>query len=160
MSAKARFFKKIQQPHSVLDDGTVEADILTFSQEMVTLSQQVHQWFEGSGVEVLVSSQHLQDLSTLGRSLNNGVSRYAITTITLQNGRRSVSILPERLYHGEDKGCVTMTVDAPDGVIGKQRFYLCMAPENGWLIRKEHLYPTGKVFMTEEIFFQAIENLA
>lgn len=83
-----------------------------------------------------------------------------ITTIRLQNGTRSVSITPEQLYQNGRKGCVTLTVNTPDCTSGKQYFYLCMAPESGWLIRNERLETSNNSMMTEEVFFRAIEELA
>lgn len=127
---------------------------------MDQLAQQVQQWFEGSAVDVILGAKSLQDLSTVGRSLNSGASRYDITTIRLQNDTRSVSILPEQLYQNGLKGCVTLTVDTPDCEPGKQRFYLCMVPESGWFIRSEPQTAVGKIIMTEDIFFRVIENLA
>ena len=160
MSARERFFKKVQQQNTIpLTDGSVAADIQTFCQRMDELAQQVSAWFEGSGIDVVIATQSLQDLSTLGHSLNSGVSRYDITTIRLQNGTRSASIIPEQLYRDGHKGCAPLTLDTPDRVPARQRFYLTMAPESGWYIRHEHPV-TKKSIMTEDIFFQAIENLA
>ena len=141
-------------------DDVVDMDIQAFCQRMNQLAQQVRQWFEGSGVDVILGAKSLQDLSTVGRSLNSGASRYDITTIRLQNDTRSVSILPEQLYQNGLKGCVTLTVDAPDCEPGKQRFYLCMAPESGWFIRGEPQTAVGKIIMTEDIFFRVNGNLA
>ena len=162
MSVREHFFKKVQQKQSdiIPSDGPVDADIQAFCQRMDELVQQVRQWFEGSGVDVVIGAKSLQDLSTVGRSLNSGASRYDITTIRLQNAPRSVSILPEQLYQNGLKGCVTLTVDAPDCEPGKQRFHLCMASESGWFIRSEHQATASKIIMTEDIFFRTIENLA
>lgn len=162
MSARERFFKKVQQKQNAAtpDGGSVEDDIQAFCERMVVLARQIQQWFEGSGIEVVITTTSLQDLSTVGRSLNSGVSRYDITTIRLQNDTRSVSIRPEQLYQNGSKGCVTMTIDAPESTPDKQRFHLSMAAESGWFIRDEHPVTTNKSIMTEDIFFQAIENLA
>lgn len=162
MSARERFFKKMQQEHSGTSpgDGSVDADIQTFCQRMDALALQVLQWFEGSGIDVIIATTSLQDLSTIGHSLNSGASRYDITTIRLQNDIRSVSITPEQLYQKESKGCVILTVNTPDRTPGKQYFYLCMAPKSGWFIRGEHQSVTDRTIMTEETFFQRIESLA
>ncbi|MNP52938.1 hypothetical protein D3C76_1473640 [compost metagenome] len=109
---------------------------------------------------MVIGTKTLQDLSTVGRSLNSGVSRYDITTIRLQNDTRSVSILPEQLYQKGSKGCVTLTVEVPDLEPTRQRFHLSMAPEADWFIRAEHQAVSGKTIMTEDVFFRAIENLA
>ncbi|CCJ85027.1 hypothetical protein BN133_1404 [Cronobacter dublinensis 582] len=39
-------------------------------------------------------------------------------------------------------------------------FYLSMAPEEGWLIRREHQSVKENVIMTEEHFFRAVDCLA
>jgi len=164
VSARERFLKRVQQKQTptsaVPGDGTVDADIEAFCQRMDELAQQVQQWFNGSGIDVVIGTTCLQDLSTVGRSLNSGASRYDITTIRLQNDTRSVSILPEQLYQLEQKGCVTLTVEVPDLEPTRQRFHLSMAPEAGWFIRAEHQVVSGKTIMTEDVFFCAIENLA
>lgn len=161
MSARERFFKKVQQQNTIpLTDGSVAADIRAFCQRMDELAQQVQQWFDGSGIEVVTGVKSLSDLSTVGRSLNSGASRYDITTITLQNDTRSVSIAPVQLYQDGCTGCVTLTVDAPDREPARQQFYLSMKPEGGWFIREEQQAGSIKSTMTEDVFFRAIENLA
>jgi len=162
VSVRERFFKKVQQKQNppAPSDGSVEGDIQAFCQRMDELAQQVQQWFEGSGIDVIIAMTSLQDLSTIGHSLNSGASRYDITTIRLQNGTRSVSIMPGQLYQKESKGCVTLTVNTPDRTPVKQYFYLCMAPESGWFIRGEHQPVTDRTIMTEDVFFQRIESLA
>ena len=161
MSARERFFKKVQQQNTPpLTDGSVAADIRAFCQRMDELAQQVQQWFDGSGIEVIIGEKSLSDLSTVGRSLNGGASRYDITTIRLQNDIRSVSVQPEQLYQNGCTGCVTLIVDTPDREPGRKRFYLSMKPEGGWFIREEQQAATMKSTLTEDVFFQAIENLA
>ena len=88
MSARERFFKKVQQnSNSVLPGKTsAEAEIREFCQRMDELAQQIDQWFEGSGVEVIIATRHIHDLSTMGDSLSSGICRYDITTVRLQNG--------------------------------------------------------------------------
>ncbi|MDK9354806.1 hypothetical protein [Lelliottia wanjuensis] len=162
MSVREQFFKKVQQKQHAATPGggSVEDDIRTFCERMAVLARQIQQWFDGTGIEVVITTISLQDLSTVGRSLNSGVSRYDITTIRLQNDIRSVSIQPEQLYQDGCTGCVTLTVDTPDHKPGRKRFYLSMKPEGGWFIREEHQASTMKSTLTEDVFFQAIENLA
>jgi len=124
---------------------------------MDDLAQQIGQWFAGSGIEVTFSTKHLHDLSTVGYSLNSGICRYDITAIRLQNGDRSVRILPEQLWNGSETGIVTLHVDAP-GI--RQVFYLSMAPETGWFIRHPHQSAKENLNMTEERFFDAVDRLA
>ena len=159
MSAKERFFKKVQQnSNSVLPGKTsAEAEIREFCQRMDELAQQIDQWFEGSGIEVIITTRHIHDLSTLGYSLSSGICRYEITAVRLQNGERSVSIIPEQLCRGADTGCVTMRVDVPGT---RQVFHLSMAPEVGWFIRREHQDVKDNAMMTEERFFRAVDHLA
>lgn len=161
MSARERFFKKVQQ-NKVLprNEGPVEADIRVFCQHMDTLSEQIEEWLEGAGIDIILATKYLNDLSTLGTSLNSGVSRYEITTIRLQNGDRSVSITPEQLYKPGEKGCATLIVDVPDQPAGKQAFFLTMVPDEGWFIRGEHQELRHRILLTEEAFFRTIDNLA
>lgn len=161
MSARERFFKKVQHKNTTVPaDGSVVADIHAFCQRMDELAQQITQWLEGSGVVITQSTVHLSDLSTIGASLNSGASRYDITTIRLQNDTRSVSIAPVQLYQDGCTGCVTLTVDTPECEPGRQQFYLSMKPEDGWFIREEQQAATMKSTMIEDVFFRTIENLA
>jgi len=124
---------------------------------MDELAQQISQWFAGSGIEVTLSTRHLHDLGAVGYSLNSGICRYDITAIRLQNGDRSVRLLPEQLWNGAETGIVTLHVDAP-GI--RQVFYLSMAPEAGWFIRRQYQSARDNVIMTEELFFEAVDRLA
>lgn len=161
MSARERFFKKVQQQNALPPaGGSVDTDIQLFRQRMDELAQQVQWWFDGSGIEVVTGVKSLSDLSTVGRSLNSGASRYDITTITLRNDTRSVIIAPVQLYLDGCTGCVTLTVDTPDREPGRQQFYLNMKPEGGWFIREEQQAAMMKSTLTEDVFFRVIENLA
>lgn len=162
MSARERFFKKIQQNAGAMpgEIKCVESEIRAFCLRMEELAQQVEQWFAGSGIEVMYDIKHIHDLSTVGYSLNSGICRYDILALGLRNGDRSVSILPEQLLRGAETGCVRMCVDAPGCASGSQLFYLSMAPETGWFIRREYQSVQERVAMTEDLFFLAIDRLA
>ncbi|GHK52131.1 hypothetical protein KPZU09_18670 [Klebsiella pneumoniae] len=128
MTARERFFKKLQQQQNprrtAALDGSAAADIAVFRQQMAALAQQISQWFDGTGIEVVISTRHLHDLSTLGYSLNSGICRYDIPAIRLQNGERSVNIVPQQLLDGVEKGIVTLSLEAPDGAGSREVFYL------------------------------------
>lgn len=162
VSARERFFKKVQQNNESIPPGkkSAESEILAFCQRMEALAQQICQWFAGSGIEVIYGVKHIHDLSTVGYSLSSGICRYDIITLRLQNGDRSVSIIPEQLCRGAETGCVTMCVDVPGSASDMQIFYLSMAPETGWFIRREHQSTKERVAMTEDLFFQAVDRLA
>lgn len=159
MSARDRFFKRVQQKNDSIppEHESAEGEIRAFRQRMDALAQQICEWFEGSGIEIIVSTKHIYDLSTLGYSLSSGICRYDITTIRLVNGDRSVSIMPEQLCRSEERGCVTMRVDAP-GI--SQTFCLSMAPEEGWFIRRQQQGVKENAIMTENHFFLAVDCLA
>ncbi|MDN8559123.1 hypothetical protein [Citrobacter werkmanii] len=161
MSARERFFRKIQQNNNSTSaySNVVAVDIARFCRQMDELAEQMRQWLDGSGIKVSTSTTYLSDLSTVGASLNGGAARYAITAIHIQNGERRVSIIPEQLYQGTDKGCSTMIVNAPDLFPGRQYFYLSIAPEAGWYIRNFTRPATTRVLLTEEVFFRTIESL-
>lgn len=99
-------FKKVQQ--SIGDKpiyvNTAEAEVRAFCERMEDLAQQIITWFEDSGIEIFLSKKHITDLSTVGYSLSSGICRYAITTIILQNGDRSVTIMPEQVIRGRRRG--------------------------------------------------------
>lgn len=162
MSARERFFKKVQQSigDKPLYVNTAEAEVRTFCERMEDLAQQIITWFEGSGIEIILSKKHITDLSTVGYSLSSGICRYAITTIILQNGDRSVTIMPEQVIRGPEKGCVTMSINVPDSLSGARIFHLSMAPDTGWYIRRGHQSAKENILMNEDCFFQAIDYLA
>lgn len=159
MSARERFFNKVQHNSASVPSGknSVEAVVRAFRSRMNDLARQMSQWFSGSTIEVTFSTKHIHDLSTVGYSLTSGICRYDITTIRLQNGDRSVTILPEQLCHRTETGLVTMRVEAY-GIT--QVFYLSMAPDTGWFIRRERQSVKENVIMTEERFFEAVDRLA
>ncbi|WP_285128899.1 hypothetical protein [Leclercia adecarboxylata] len=159
MSAREHFFKKLQHKNDRVPSGikSADAEVRTFCARMDELAQQISQWFAGSGIEVTLSTRHLHDLGAVGYSLNSGICRYDITAIRLQNGDRSVRLLPEQLWNGAETGIVTLHVDAP-GI--RQVFYLSMAPEAGWFIRRQYQSARDNVIMTEELFFEAVDRLA
>ncbi len=134
MTARERFFKKLQQQQNPRRtealDGAAAADIARFRQQMAELAQQISQWFDGTGIEVVISTRHLHDLSTLGYSLNSGICRYDIPAIRLQNGERSVNIVPQQLLDGVEKGIVTLSLEARRRG-SREVFYLSLAPEVG-----------------------------
>ena len=158
MTARERFFKKLQQQQNprrtAALDGSVAADIARFRQQMAALAQQISQWFDGTGIEVVMSTRHLHDLSTLG------FCRYDIPAIRLQNGERSVNIVPQQLLDGVEKGIVTLSLETPGGTGSREVFYLSLAPEDGWMIRKAHQSPEARLMLTEDRFFMAVDSLA
>ncbi|MEE9952758.1 hypothetical protein IV511_04920 [Enterobacter quasihormaechei] len=162
MSARERFFKKVQQNNvnKPIHINTAEAEVRAFCQRMDDLAQQISVWFEGSGIDVMLSQKHITDLSTVGYSLSSSVCRYAITAVTLQNGDRSVTIIPEQVIRGSEKGCVTMCIKAPGSIAGERIYHLSLAPETGWYIRREHQSAKENVLMTEDYFFHAVDCLA
>lgn len=103
----------------------------------------------------MVSPQHFQQQAAY--SLSSGICRYEIATILLQNGERSVSIVPEQLFRAGETGCVRMRVEAPGF---REVFYLSMAPEAGWFIRREFQSIKERALLTEERFFVAVDRLA
>lgn len=159
MLARERFFKKVQHKNNRAPSGkkSADAEVRAFCSRMDELAQQISQWFAGSGIEVALSTRHLHDLSAVGYSLNSGICRYDITAIRLQNGDRSVRLLPEQLWNGTETGIVTLHVDAPGF---RQVFNLSMAPETGWFIRRQYQSAKENVIMTEELFFEAVDRLA
>lgn len=162
MSARERFFEKVKQNQDAVPPGknTVEAEIQTFRLRMDALAQQIDEWFAGSGIEIVQTIKNIHDMSTVGYSLSSGICRYGITAIHLQNGERSVSISPERLCCGAERGYVTLRVVDASGALSDLVFNMSMAPDAGWYIWGEHQIPEAKVLMTEDVFFRVVERLA
>lgn len=58
------------------------------------------------------------------------------------------------------KRIVTLSLEAPDGAGSREVFYLSLAPEEGWMIRKAHQSPEARLMLTEDRFFMAVDSLA
>ncbi|MBA7852536.1 hypothetical protein HV357_18745 [Enterobacter cloacae] len=65
--------------------------------------------------------------------------------------------MPEQLFRAGETGCVRMRVEAPGF---REVFYLSMAPEAGWFIRREFQNIKERALLTEERFFVAVDRLA
>ena len=89
---------------------------------MAALAQQISQWFDGTGIEVVISTRHLHDLSTLGYSLNSGICRYDIPAIRLQTAS-AASISCRSSCWMAWKRIVTLSLEAPDGA-GSRRCFI------------------------------------
>ncbi|RDT64063.1 hypothetical protein DXF97_31055, partial [Klebsiella pneumoniae] len=63
MSARERFFKKVQQSigDKPINVNTAEAEVRAFCERMEDLAQQIITWFEGSGIEIFLSKKHITD---------------------------------------------------------------------------------------------------
>ncbi|MFP2008640.1 hypothetical protein ACUM9J_05420 [Klebsiella pneumoniae] len=55
---------------------------------------------------------------------------------------------------------MTLSLEAPDGAGSREVFYLSLAPEEGWMIRKAHQSPEARLMLTEDRFFMAVDSLA
>lgn len=162
MSALERFFRKIQQNNNPTSaySNVVAVDIERFCRQMDELAQQICQWLDGSGIKVITSTTYLNDLSTVGASLNSGASRYEITTIRIQNGNKGVDIIPELLYREGAKGCAKLTVNTPDNKPEQRHYYLHLNTDDGWLICDKIQSVVASIPLTEDVFFQIIERIA
>ena len=65
--------------------------------------------------------------------------------------------MPQQLLDGVEKGIVTLSLEAPGS---REVFYLSLAPEEGWMIRKAHQSPEARLMLTEDRFFMAVDSLA
>lgn len=114
-------------------------------------------WYQRFGLN---HDQQLLDAMLPWYSLSSSICRYVITTVILRNGDRSVSIIPEQIIRGSEKGCMTMCINAPGSISGERIYHLSMAPETGWYIRRGHQSVKENVLMTEDYFFQSVDCLA
>ncbi|MCS5946455.1 hypothetical protein LNP25_21430 [Klebsiella variicola subsp. variicola] len=55
---------------------------------------------------------------------------------------------------------MTLSLETPGGTGYREVFYLSLAPEDGWMIRKAHQSPQARLMLTEERFFMAVDSLA
>ncbi|MBD3720886.1 hypothetical protein IE992_06080 [Klebsiella pneumoniae] len=119
---------------------------------MAELAQQISQWFDGTGIEVVISTRHLHDLSTLGYSLNSGICRYDIP------GHSSAKRRAQRQYRAaaavgwRGKGIVTLSLEAPDGAGSREVFYLSLGPGGGLDDPQGAPAPEARLILTEDRF--------
>ncbi|MFH7088676.1 hypothetical protein ACHWWK_01905 [Klebsiella pneumoniae] len=55
---------------------------------------------------------------------------------------------------------MTLSLEAPDGAGSREVFYLSLAPEEGWMIRKAHQSPGSAAYAYRRSLFMAVDSLA
>nr|MDQ6120385.1 hypothetical protein [Klebsiella pneumoniae subsp. pneumoniae] len=118
---------------------------------MAALAQQISQWFDGTGIEVVISTRHLHDLSTLATA-STAASAATISRPFVCKTASAASISCRSSCWMAWKRIVTLSLEAPDGAGSREVFYLSLAPEEGWMIRKAHQSPEARLMLTEDRF--------
>lgn len=169
MSAKDEFFNKLQINKNSTESivQRVMADIKGFQLQMDQLIEQITEWLNGSGIEVIPLPMVLNDetILTMPGSEITALSRYGINKLKLSNGDKFATFTPIGIYGGEAKGWVDLIV-SPKGIINHNSLTFRLKYDDGasvWFIRKEPQPLKESVeheAFTEEVFFKVIGGLA
>ncbi|QJT82294.1 hypothetical protein [Kosakonia sp. MUSA4] len=165
MSAKDDFFKKVKENRNSGEEHAerVRQDITLFRSRLSELAEQITQWLQGSGIEITRTETLLNDDSVKQFPGNGTDGTYKTPQVNLKNGEKVAELKAECLY-GAGLGCVSLIITNPYRAPSKTTFKLYMniknQPEEGWMIKIEHMPIHHAKLLTEEIFFGAIEALA
>lgn len=92
---------------------------------------------------------------------NHSLSEPVVVRIYQLKDRQTFDrLVYQQLLDGVEMGIVTLSLEAPDGAGSREVFYLSLAPEEGWMIRKAHQPPEARLILTEDRFFMAVDSLA
>lgn len=169
MSAKDEFFNKLQVNKNSTESRVqrVMADIKGFQLRMDKLIEQISEWLNGSGIEVIPVPIVLNDetIVTMPGSEITALSRYGINKLKLSNADKFATFTPIGVYGGEAKGWVELIV-SPNGIFNHNSLKFRLKYDDStsvWFIRKEPQTlknPVEQEIFTEEVFFKVISGLA
>ncbi|RUQ14777.1 hypothetical protein [Aeromonas dhakensis] len=155
MSAKDAFFKQVEHNADAKKAGEIalQRDIMDFQREIEVLFQAIRTWFEGSPVKSKIS---LVPLTIEGK-------RAEFESLTLANGSKTLTVIPEGLYYFGVTGSLVVTIDNPDRAPRKSNFNIywkdSISNMSGWTI-VDDARPDNRVEFNEENFFSKISTFA
>ena len=89
---------------------------------MAELAQQISQWFDGTGIEVVISTRHLHDLVPLATASTAASAATISQPFVCKTASAAINIVPQQLLDGVEKGIVTLSLEAPDGADPRRCF--------------------------------------
>ncbi|WP_435952679.1 hypothetical protein [Dryocola sp. BD626] len=154
MSAKERFFKKLQekQPQAGVYACKSEADIAAFRLRMSELLGQIEEWLAGTDIRVESTSVSVVELLVGGKA-------FTVTGIALRYENRKVTFTPVFLYGQGVTGCVEVSLHASGSLTSVCRLFMRTSESSEWTWRPSgHSTLPGGVFC-EEAFYNMISGL-
>ena len=166
MSAKDDFLKKLKDTSNSGEAHAerVRQDIAIFRTRLSELAAQITLWLRDSGVEVVETENLLGDESVRIYPGSKDDCLYKTRGLKLKNSEKTAVLEAQWLYGAGVTGCATLIITNPYRAPSKTKFDLYMytdgQPEEGWMIKRDHMPVNYAKLLTEEIFFGAIEALA
>jgi hypothetical protein len=102
-------------------------DVLAFQEETKALLMEIKDWFDGSPVT-----------SSVGTQVTENTTRFEVSNLTLKNGDKTLTIVPEGLYYFGVKGGLEVTINNPNSSPSTSKFKLhwkdSVSKLPGWVI--------------------------
>lgn len=154
MSAKARFFKKLQDQHprSGAFDTKSQADIAEFRMQMGELKSLMEGWLTDTGVSVEEVPVSLVEFLIGGKAFN-------VPGILLGYETRQVKFTPIFLYGQGVVGGVEVTLRAQGKITSLYRLFMRSSDDVHWTYSVSGSVAAPRVPFSEDAFFEMIAAL-
>ena len=154
MSAKDAFFDKVERNANARKESeeAFKRDVLAFQEETKALLMEIKDWFDGSPVTSSVGTTQVTENTT----------RFEVSNLTLKNGDKTLTIVPEGLYYFGVKGGLEVTINNPNSSPSTSKFKLhwkdSVSQLPGWVIVSGSLgrTPAERTSFNQENFFKTI----
>ncbi len=153
MTAKARFFKKLQaqQPQSGSFPDKGQADIAAFRERLIQLQDEMERWLTDTGIQIETTSATLIELLIGGR-------QFSVPGILLRYHNRTVKFIPAFLYGQGVTGCVEVSLCVDNNLTALGRLFMRSGQDTDWRYSLTDA-PGKRSAFDEDAFFGIIEPL-
>ncbi|MDM2748459.1 hypothetical protein OGY07_03745 [Citrobacter sp. Cs237] len=154
MSAKSRFFKKLQDQHprNVAFDTKAEADIAAFRERISQLQASMDEWLNGT-------KMHTEATTTSLIEFLIGGSAFSVPGITLHYAQRSIRFTPIFLYGQGVTGCMEVCLYTEANIRPLYRLFMRSGGQNDWTWCPAGVQGGNPARFDEEAFFTMIVSL-
>ena len=154
MSAKSRFFKKLQDqsPRNEAFNTKAEADIAAFRQRISQLLESMETWLAGTGIRTETTANSLVEFLI-------GGSAFSVPGITLHYGTRSIRFTPIFLYGQGVTGCIEVCLYTGTDIRPRYRLFMRSGRQNDWTWCPAGAQNGNPARFDEETFFTMIDSL-
>lgn len=158
MSAKDSFFQKIEDNASKKKaaDDAFKQEVSAFQRETYVLLTEIKGWFDGTPVQATTSTTQITES-------NQSIE---VTTLTLHNGDKTLSIIPDGFYFYGVTGSLAVAIENPNSSPRTYNFSIhwkdTISEITGWVIvyGKSTNSPAKRIEFNEENFFNMISSFA
>ncbi|MEG5548716.1 hypothetical protein UXO11_03830 [Enterobacter wuhouensis] len=154
MSAKSRFFKKLQdqRPRNEVYNTKAEADIAAFRQRISQLQESMETWLAGTEIRTEATTTSLVEFLI-------GGGAFSVPGITLHYGTRSLRFTPIFLYGQGVTGCLEVCVYTGADIRPLYRLFMRSGRLNDWTWCPACAQSGNPARFDEETFFTMIGSL-